>query len=251
MADKTTRRERRAAERAARRGGGTTETSARSPLVWLAGGAIAIAIVAVVAIGAFGGGGEDDGFPPLVTAVAVVPADVPRDGRSIGDPAAPVAIEVFEDPQCPACGQFTARIEPLLIAGPVRDGDVYLTYRDLAFLGQESRDAAAAMRVAEALDGKFWEYHDIVFANQHGENDGAFSKGRLGQMAELIGLDEDEFLIELEHPRYSEAVLEETRIASSLGIGSTPTLVINGVPRPGVPSWEELSAAIEAELPAA
>ncbi len=80
-------------------------------------------------------------------------------GRSLGDPDAPVKIEVFEDPQCPACGRYTERIEPLLIAGPVTDGTVFLTYRDFPFLGQESLDAAVAMRVAEDLDGKFWDYH--------------------------------------------------------------------------------------------
>jgi protein-disulfide isomerase len=251
MTEKMTRRERRAAERANRGSGGSTEAASRSPFVWVVGGLIAVVIVAVVAVLALGGGGGDDGLPPVVAVAAVAPEDVPRDGRSIGDPDAPVTIEVFEDPQCPACAQFTARIEPLLIAGPVRDGDVYLTYRDLTFLGPESEAAAAAMRVAEALGGKFWEYHDVVFGNQLRSNQGGFSSSRLAQMAELVGIDKDEFLDELGEPGYIEAVREEKAIADSLGIGSTPTLVINGVPRPGVPSWEELSAIIEAELPTA
>ena len=46
--------------------------------------------------------------------------------------------DVYEDPQCPSCRLFTERIEPLLVAGPVADGEVFMTYKDMAFLGPES-----------------------------------------------------------------------------------------------------------------
>jgi protein-disulfide isomerase len=156
-----------------------------------------------------------------------------------------VRIDVYEDPQCPACGQFTTRIEPLLIAGPVTDGEVFLTYKDMTFLGPESFEAAAAMRVAEELDGKFWEYHHVLFHNQEGENEGAFSTSRLADMAELIGLERDEFLLELEDPRYIEAVQAEFDEARELGINSVPTLVVNGQLLRGVPGWDELRELID------
>ncbi len=56
------------------------------------------------------------------------------------------------------------------------DGTVSFTYNDFAFLGDESWDAAIAMRVAEAMDGKFWDYQQVLFHNQSGENQGAFSR---------------------------------------------------------------------------
>lgn len=184
-------------------------------------------------------------LPPVEAADAPPPPEDLRVGRSLGSPEAPVRIDVYEDPQCPACGLFTSRIEPLLIAGPISDGEVFLTYKDMTFLGPESFEAAAAMRVAEELDGKFWEYHDVLFHNQGTENEGAFSTSRLADMAELIGLERDEFLSELEDPRYVEAVQAEYDGARELGISSVPTLVINGQLHPGVPDWDELRELID------
>lgn len=243
------RKERRAAERAARKSGGSGSTSANSkrsvPLI--AGGAIVIGILVVLVL-VFAGGGIGDSGSTVTAADAPPPPEELQHGRSLGDPDAPVKIEVFEDPQCPACGLYNKNIEPLLRAGPITRGEVFLTYKDMAFLGPESFDGAAAMRVAEALDGKFWEYHDVIFHNQDGENQGAFATSRLADMAELVGLDREAFIAELEDPEYIDAVQAETAEARVLGVTSTPTLVINGELRPGVPNWDELSAEIAAAV---
>lgn len=246
-----TRRERRAAARANRRQIAVTPAgTSRSPALLLTLGALVIGLVIVAALmiasGGFGGGS----LPPVAASnVAAPPSDL-RDGRSLGDAAAPVHIEVWEDPQCPACGVWTRQIEPILVAEAVRDGRVRLTYRDHVFLGPESLDAAVGMRVAEALDGRFWDFHEIVFANQHGENRGAFSRARLADMAALIGLDRDAFLAGLDDPAHRAAVEAETRAGAAAGVDSTPTLIINGEKRTGVPSWTELSAIIDRLAPA-
>jgi len=208
-------------------------------------GAVIIGLLVVGALVVFSGGfGDDD------TAAVSEPAEQPlvqelAVGRSLGDPDAPVKIDAYEDPQCPACGLFTSNIEPLLVAGPIKDGKVFFTYKDFAFLGEESFDAATAMRVAEELDGKFWDYHQIVFENQINENQGAFSMDRLADMAELIGLDRDEFLAEMENPVHLEAVEAEGLEGRELGVNSTPSLAINGELTRGVPQWEELEALID------
>lgn len=207
--------------------------------------AVVIGLVAVAALVVASGGLGGDS-----AAVAQPDFDPPaqelRVGRSLGDPDAPVKIEAFEDPQCPACGQFTDRIEPLLISEYVADGTVFFTYKDFPFLGQESFDGAAAMRVAEEMDGKFWDYHDVIFFNQDGENQGSFASDRLADMAELVGLDRDQFLAELDDPKYLEAVAAELAEGQERGVNSTPTLFVNGQIMRGVPDWEELSAIIEA-----
>jgi len=215
----------------------------------ITGAAIVIGLLAVFALIAAGGGLGDEVQAVSEPEVAPPAAEL-RVGRSLGDPGAPVKIDVFEDPQCPACGLFTERIEPLLVAGPVTAGEVFMTYRDMAFLGPESVDAAAAMRVAEEMDGKFWEYHNVLFHNQSGENGGAFSTERLADMAVLVGLDRDEFLAELGDAQYSEAVDAETAEGRSLGVNSTPTLIIDGVLAPGVPDWDELRSRIDSAVAA-
>jgi protein-disulfide isomerase len=208
--------------------------------------AVVIGLLAVLALVVISVGFGSNAVAAVSQPDTPAPAAELRVGRSLGDPEAPVKIEVFEDPQCPACGSYTERIEPLLIAGPVTDGTVFLTYRDFPFLGQESIDAAAAMRVAEDLDGKFWDFHQLVFHNQHGENQGAFSIDRLADMAELVGLDRETFLTAMEDPGFRDAAEAEAAQGSELGVSSTPTLFINGEISRGVPQWDALSQQIEA-----
>ncbi|HKZ90886.1 MAG TPA: thioredoxin domain-containing protein [Candidatus Limnocylindrales bacterium] len=208
--------------------------------------AIVIGLVAVVALVAVSGGLGDDELAAVSRPDAPAPAAALRVGRSLGDPDAPVKIDVFEDPQCPACGRYAERIEPLLIAGPVSDGSVFLTYKDFPFLGPESFEAAAAMRVAEDLGGKFWDYQQLVFHNQQGENQGAFTRDRLADMAELVGLDREAFLAAMDDPSYRAAAEAEAAEGSDLGVSSTPSLFVNGEIIRGVPEWEALKDQIDA-----
>jgi protein-disulfide isomerase len=212
----------------------------------ISGAAIVVGVLAVVALVIASGGFGGSSLPPVAAADGPPPPAELRDGRSLGDAAAPVQVDLYSDPQCPACGAFAARVEPLLVAGPVRDGTARLTYRDLAFLGPESLDAAIAMRVAEALGDRFWEYHDLVYANQHGEGRGAFSRDRLADMAEAVGLERAAFLDALGDPVHEEAVRAESARAGELGVDSTPTLIVNGEVIAGVPAWEDLRARIDA-----
>ena len=190
---------------------------------------------------------------------AVTKPDVPaaaaelRDGRTLVKPGAtpPVRIDAYEDPQCPACGMFTERIEPLLIAEHVANGTASFTYNDFVFLGDESWDAAVAMRVAEDMGGKFWDYQQALFHNQDGENQGGFRRERLADIAELVGLDRAEFLAALDKPEYRTAVEAERAAAVDLTVNSTPTLVVNGELVRGVPTWEDLDTAVREAAAAA
>ena len=252
--DGMTRKQRRAAERAARKSGSSSTSKSGGgsgpSMLMISIGAVVIGLVAVAALVLLSGGLDDNAAVAMPPDDKIAPAEL-RDGRSLGDPNAPVRIEAYEDPQCPACGLFTERIEPLLVGGPVKDGTVYFTYKDFAFLGPESFDASVAMRVAEAMDGKFWDYHAIVFHNQDGENRGAFSREQLADMAEAIDLDRDEFLELMDDPQFLADVEAEGLEGRDLGVNSTPSLIVNGELVAGVPNWDDLSALIEAQAEAA
>ena len=92
----------------------------------------------------------------------------------------------------------------------------------------------------------FWDYHALVFANQHLENQGAFSRGRLADMAEMVGLERDAFLAGLDDPAHRDAVLAESSQAADAGhrqhadAGGQRQLVR------GVKDWESLRAIIDA-----
>ena len=109
--------------------------------------------------------------------------------NSTGDPNAPIKLVEFSDFQCPYCARFNNETEKQLEDAYVATGKVFYTYRSYgAWIGKESADAAEAAYCA-GDQGKFWEMHDIIFANQTGENVGDFTPKRLAAFAEKIGLD--------------------------------------------------------------
>ena len=99
-------------------------------------------------------------------------------GLSMGDPNAPVKVEEYGDFQCPACRIFHESQEGQLIEKYIKTGLVYFTYTPFSFIGDESVKAAEAAYCA-ADQGKFWEYHDMLYANQTAENKGDFADSRL------------------------------------------------------------------------
>lgn len=167
-------------------------------------------------------------------------------GRSKGSAAAPVVLEEWADFQCPACRQYALgpgrRLEETLVG----EGKVRVVWRHMAFLGQESIRAAEASECA-AEQGQFWAYHDKLFAEQTGENRGAFSTSNLKRFAAELGLQTDAFNACLDQGRYTQQVRAETEEGRRKGVRATPTLFINDRKVfEGVPSFEQLRQAIEA-----
>jgi protein-disulfide isomerase len=169
-------------------------------------------------------------LPPIVAPPILSPVEL-ADGFTLGDADAPVAIEVWEDFQCPFCQRFTFQVEPQIVEDYVKTGKASLTFRNLAFLGDESHWAAVASSLA-ADQGKFWPFHDYLFANLLGENVGSFNLERLLAIGEATGLDMDEFkaglVLEQARERFAEIEADAREDATALGIGSTPSLVLDG-----------------------
>ncbi|MEK7647106.1 MAG: thioredoxin domain-containing protein, partial [Patescibacteria group bacterium] len=92
----------------------------------------------------------------------------------LGNPEAPVTVVEYSDFQCPFCGRFFHTTLSEFKENYIKTGQAKFIYRDFAFLGQESIDAAAAAKCA-GDQGKFWDYHDYLFSHQSGENQGNFS----------------------------------------------------------------------------
>jgi len=120
-------------------------------------------------------------------------------------------------------------------------------YQHFAFLGPESQWAAEASECASDQDA-FWEYHDLLFAKQSGENGGAFDKENLKQFAAELGLNTGVFNECLDSGKYTAAVKSQTEYLRSLGVSSTPTFLINGQPIIGSESFEAFQKIIEQEL---
>ncbi len=126
----------------------------------------------------------------------------------------------------------------------INDGTLRLEWHDFPYLGQESFRAAVAARAAQE-QGKFWEYHDILYQNQKGENSGAFSDENLVAFAEEAGLDVERFEEALESGKYEEVVEEDFREAQEAGVQGTPSFMINGRTLVGAQPVETFSQVIE------
>ena len=123
-------------------------------------------------------------------------------------------------------------------------------YRHQPLLGPESIRAAEATECA-AEQGRFWEYHDLVFANQEGKNAGAFGDANLKGFAVSLRLNLDTFSTCLESDQYAEIVERSNKDANDLGVRSIPTTFINGRRLEGLGGYDVYRRMIEEELAAA
>lgn len=180
------------------------------------------------------------------------------DGKAIGNPNAKVKIEVYEDFQCPACKGYTDSVEKqLLTSSYITDGLVYYVYKQFPFLDsqsvtKESHQSANASMCALEQD-RFWDYHDILFANQGvAENSGSFNDKRLQAFAESLGLDMTAFNDCFGANKYSEDINADYQSGKSQGVSRTPSILINGTNQfpTYIPTYDEITAAIDTALAA-
>jgi protein-disulfide isomerase len=193
---------------------------------------------------------------PAGEIITVTAAALPNaDGLSVGDPNAPVTIDVFEDFQCSACKRFTDNTEPLIIQNLVTSGKARYVFHNYSFLdgdgagnGGESDQAANASMCANEQD-KFWDMHSVLYANWNSENQGAFSDRRLQAMAESIELDMNAFNSCFNANKYEAEIQADFDLGKEMGVSGTPTVFVNGR-RVGqgntVPSYDEIAQAVNA-----
>lgn len=151
--------------------------------------------------------------------------------NAMGDPNAPIKIEEFSDFQCPYCARFYEETEWQIANSYVADGTVYFVYRSFGnFISRNSggRESQAAAEAAYCAgdQGKFWEYHDILFANQTGENAGAYADRRLQAFAEALSLDMDTFNSCFNSGKYADRVNQDGVDGQAAGVTGTPAFLI-------------------------
>jgi len=113
----------------------------------------------------------------------------------------------------------------------------------MAFLGDESVKAASASECADE-QGRFWDYHDVLFSHTAGRGQGVFTRPKLEQYAEDLGLDSGAFNACVESGRYDDWVRAQTEAGRQQGVNSTPTLFVNGRRIAPVASFDELRALV-------
>lgn len=215
---------------------------------YLIPGAIVLAgaVIAVAVLYSVNGSPSKNTAKNNTAAIAALP-EVSSNDFTLGEKNAPVIVIEYGDFQCPFCGKFFKDTESVLRENYIKTGKVKFIYRDFAFLGQESLWAANAARCA-GEQGKFWEYHDYLYNNQRGENQGAFNKDNLKGFAAALSLDKEKFNACLDSEKYSDAIKKETKDGASAGVQGTPAIFINGKMYVGALPTNTFTQIIDAEL---
>jgi protein-disulfide isomerase len=210
----------------------------RSPLqLW---GPIVLLVVAVVVGIAYQSARSNSHTTQAVPAHALGP----NGGELLGRPSAPVLVQEYGDFQCPICGEWERTVYPT-VRQLVDQGRIRFEYHPIAFIGPES---VAAANAAEAAgdEGRFWAYHDLLFADQAPENSGALTTDRLLALGRQIGLTSPQFQQRVRDGTYDNWIRQVTDQSSQRGVLQTPTVLVNGREIDAALTAQGLQAAVNA-----
>jgi protein-disulfide isomerase len=161
------------------------------------------------------------------------------DSPSRGPADAPVTIVMFSDFECPYCEEAFATVADLEreYAGQIR-----FVYKAMPLANHEHALLAALIGHSAQAQGKFWEFHDLVFSG------GGIDPETLAGYAKQVGLDLAQVDRELDQLTYAAAVRKDLRTAKRLKLRSTPVFFINGRMLPGARPKHIFKHMIDQEL---
>lgn len=161
---------------------------------------------------------------------AKIPASVSADrGYGIvfnGELTGVPVIDIYEDFQCPVCAQFEAAQGDYLEA-LIADKKATVVYHTLSFLGPESI-AAANAAACSADEGKFLDYHKMLYVTQPKENSGAWTNNSLVAAGASVGITTQKFTNCVTKGEYADWVQNVAVAGAKANVNSTPTVFING-----------------------
>lgn len=164
----------------------------------------------------------------------------------LGSDDAPVKIVEFSDYQCPYCGYFHATtLQPLLD----HYGDlVQFVYREYPIIGGQTSAEAGASALCAAEQGLYWEYVDLIWANQLSDERITMSTDLLTGFAEQVALDMDAYTTCLETEVGMNYVIVDYQAGIDFDIRATPTFFIDGERISGANPLEDFMDIIDAQL---
>ena len=169
-------------------------------------------------------------------------------GITRGPDSARVNVLVFADYTCPGCKEHALQFGPVMHDSLISTGKVQEVFYDFPLGGtgihKHSFLAARAARCANEL-GKFWEYHDLLFSRQTEWAYGAAQPtSQLLEYGSQVGLDARAFESCVKSDKYADVVTASSQLGEQLGVGSTPTIIINGRV-PVFRTWNDLKDVIK------
>lgn len=171
----------------------------------------------------------------VLTNIGEKAADLDYEGQPfLGEASAPVEIVEFGDYKCPSCKDFNERLFPIIYEELVETGKAKFYFMNYSFI---AADSATAAKFAETVyqelgNEKFWDFHNLLFANQTTESgqENRFTDDLLEALvAEIASPEETEKVVTAYQNKAGDEAWEmDMKTANSLGVSSTPTILIGG-----------------------
>ena len=189
------------------------------PIIIVGIGAIAVVVAVVLGSAALRGGSSE-----VVIPAGIAERTARQQGPVLGEEDAPVTIVEYFSFNCPHCADFALDTAPRIEKEFIDNKSVRFEARPLA---AEGKILAASEAVECAGDqSRYWDYHDVLFANFDQDPEGAYKSGRLKEYAEKLGLNTESFNSCLDSHKYQQMVIDESKAAVQAGLESTPTFFI-------------------------
>jgi len=163
-----------------------------------------------------------------------------------GSSNAKVTIVEFSDFQCPFCARFYSQTLKEIDEQYIKTGKVKLVYRDFPLSFHQYAQKAAEAAECANEQGKFWEYHDLLFERQEEWSNGGIQKFK--EYAQELGLDSAKFNDCLDSGKFAQEVQKDSVDGQAYGVSGTPTFFINGIEVVGAQPFSVFKQIIDNEL---
>jgi protein-disulfide isomerase len=214
------------------------------PVAFLVGLAMGYYVYGQAAAIASGRGSVETTLEPTQSSDGVQRVDIPIEGNDpvLGAEDAPITIIEFADFQCPYCEKHFLQTYPQLIEN--YGESIRYVYKDFPLTGIHPQALPAALAAQCALEqGKFWEYHDLLFSGRMDLGEEAYMA-----YADELGLDTTTFTSCYQEARYNDVVRADYNLGVENGVNATPTFFVNGIRLIGAQPYSVFADLIESEL---
>lgn len=180
---------------------------------------------------------------PLIR-IAVMAALVVGEQRlraAVEEGSQTVRVVVYSDFQCPYCRTFAQPVRDLMAQG-AEGIRTEIEFRNFPLSFHPDAQLAHQAALAAREQGKFWEMHDLLFANQ-----AALKRDDLLRYAGQLGLNLDRFRKDLDGDSVKKAIERDQAEGAKLGVQGTPTFFVNGNVYSGTRSYEDLKKLVQGE----
>jgi protein-disulfide isomerase len=169
-------------------------------------------------------------------------------GRILGDSSVKTWVIIASDFQCPFCKQWHDESYRTLVDDYVRTGRVRVAYVNFPLTQHQHALATAEAAMCAAAQGKFWQFHDALFATQQSWERLPSSRALVDSIATATGVDRSKWTACVDSGKMRPLIMADRNRAAAAGVQSTPSFLIGDKILVGAVPMADLKAAIDSVL---